>query len=560
MANAHGHSRRLNATLFMSPNPIGRTTLHALLLSAVCLAAICPFFWYGSPSGHDFEFHMFSWMDVLSQWKQGVVYPRWAAMAHWGYGEARFLFYPPASWTLGAALGAFLPWKVVPGAYCWIVLMLSGLSMHRLARTWLPERDALFAAALYAVNPYHLVIVYWRSAFAELLGAALLPLLLLAMLRLRESGLRPVLGLGLVLAAAWLVNAPAAILIHYSAAGLAVINAILERSWKPIVRTAGAVTIGIGLASFYLIPTIYETRWVNISEVLAPGLRPRDNFLFTLISDPEHNQFNRLVSWIAAGEIAMLALTIWASRRERVQHKNRWVLISCWGGAAALIMISIAYPLWQILPKLRFVQLPWRWLLCLNLAMALLLTIAWKRWAARAVASVALLALVFIAGNRIQPPWWDQAADIREMSDAMADGTGYEGSDEYVPAGVDPYELKKEAPAVSSSHRNSRPARILQWGPTNKHIVEYADASELLTIRLLNYPAWEATVNGQPIDTQTNDATGQLVLPLNRGRNDIQISFARTRDRTIGAAGSLLSVLIVLGIWRKERIASPTAA
>src|ERR1022692_2128992 len=218
----------------------------AFLLETACFLAITPFFWWGTPSGHDFEFHMFSWMEVLGQWKQGIVYPRWAAFAHWGYGEARFIFYPPGSWTLGAALGALLPWKMVPGAYCWIVLTAAGISMYALARQWLRPSDALFAAAFYALNPYHLLIVYWRSAYAELLAAALLPLLLLCLLKLNrpDSGnntFLPTLWLSLLLAAAWLTNAPAALMIHYSIAGLAMISAAVataqqaprDRRWNP---------------------------------------------------------------------------------------------------------------------------------------------------------------------------------------------------------------------------------------------------------------------------------------------------------------------------------------
>src|SRR6266700_4442073 len=138
-----------------------------LVIAVVAFCVVLPFVKFGIPSGHDFEFHFNSWIEVVEHWKQGVLYPHWGAMAHYGYGEARFIFYPPASWTLGAMLGAILPWKLVTGAYVWIALTLSGCSMFLLARRWLPRADAIFAAAVYAANPYHLVIVYWRSAFAE---------------------------------------------------------------------------------------------------------------------------------------------------------------------------------------------------------------------------------------------------------------------------------------------------------------------------------------------------------------------------------------------------------
>ena len=520
---------------------------------ATAFLVILPFFFLGNPSGHDFEFHVNSWMEVLGQWKQGIVYPRWAALAHWGYGEARFLFYPPASWTVGAALGALLPWKLVPGAYSWLALTLAGVCMYRLAREWLPAQDALLAAALYAVNPYHLLIVYWRSAFAELLAAALVPLLLLRILRLNENGIRPVLWLSLILTAAWLTNAPAAVMIHYSAAGLAAVLAVLERSWRPLARTALAVALAAGLAAFYLIPAAYEGNWVNIGEVLAPGVRPQDNFLFTTVADPEHNRFNLLVSTIAAAEIAGLAVAIWFSRAWRSRQRSTWALLCCWGGLAAVAMLSTTNFLWQHLPKLRFVQLPWRFLLCLNAVLAILLTMATRRWSLRVPAIMALLAVLVIAGYRIQPPWWDTAADIEEMSDALTEGAGYEGTDEYVPAGADPYELKKDQPQIVDSSGHPLRTETVQWGPAEKHFVVHSNTPELLTLRLFNYPAWEVMVNGRRVETQTTDVTGQMEIPVAAGRNDVRIHFGRTVDRTIGGLASLLSLGLLLAAWIKTR-------
>jgi len=181
-------------------------------IATAAFAVEIPFFFLGTPSGHDVEFHLYSWLEVLSQWKLGIVYPRWAALANFAYGEPRFIFYPPASWTLGAALSAISPWTLAASIYIWLALLAAGVSMFLLARQWLDRRDATFAAVLYAVNPYHLVIVYWRSAFAELLASSLLPLLLLLLLRADEKGRRVTVYLALLLASAWLINAPAAVM------------------------------------------------------------------------------------------------------------------------------------------------------------------------------------------------------------------------------------------------------------------------------------------------------------------------------------------------------------
>jgi hypothetical protein len=598
----------------------------ALVLAGACLLAIVPFFWWGIPSGHDFEFHMFSWMEVLGQWKHGIAYPRWAALAHWGYGEARFLFYPPASWILGAALGAVLPWPIVPGAYCWIVLTLAGAAMYRLAREWLSVPDAMFAAVFYALNPYHLLIVYWRSAYAELLAAPLLPLVLLCLIKLQEPAVdrevykpdfRSTLCLSLLLAAAWLTNAPAAMMIHYSTAGLALLLAVhaaarnrslsnrssssrsLSRRWgpqiwRPLLRTGVAIVLGIGLASFYLLPTIYEQKWIDLSQVMSPGVRPQDNFLFTKLADPDHNRFNLLVSILAAIEIGALVLVIWVCRRWQsksagivglngrimldgpITFSDRgsdttvaaapdnnnngnhdalrpWVLLSAWGMGSALLMLSLSNFFWQHLPKFRFVQLPFRWLLCMNVVLAMLLTVATKRWTLRLLAFGVLLTVLIVVGYRTQPPWWATAGDIHEMSDAVVDGTGYEGTDEYVPAGADAYELKKDLSLVSDESGAPIPNRILEWGPIEKHFIVEASEPERLQLRLFGYPAWQVTVNGQTVQPETADITSQMILPILKGTNDVRIRFRRTTDRTIGDAVSFVSLTLLAAVWIKTR-------
>src|SRR5215472_14015893 len=281
-----------------------RGRLAALAVSLVmALLIVSPFFWRGNASGHDIAFHASSWLDAAGQWREGILFPRWCEWANNGFGEPRFIFYPPLSWMLGAALGFLLPWNAVPGTFIVVAQTLAGMSMFALARRFFPMRAASFAAAGYAANPYALLVVYMRSDFAEELACSFLPLLLLAALQLSEltenrwrSNARATAVFALLFAGTWLSNAPAGVLASYSMALLFFWAAITRKSLSPLWRGASGLALGFGLTGFYLLPAAYEQRWVNISQALASGLQPAQNFLYKKIADPEHNAFN----WIAS--------------------------------------------------------------------------------------------------------------------------------------------------------------------------------------------------------------------------------------------------------------------
>jgi len=527
-------------------------------IAAAAFAVEIPFFFLGTPSGHDMEFHLYSWLEVLWQWKQRIIYPRWAALAHFAYGEPRFVFYPPASWTLGAILTAIFPWTLVASIYIWLVLVAAGVSMFLLARQWLDRRDATFAAVLYAVNPYHLVIVYWRSDFAELLASSLLPLLLLLLLRTDQKGSRITVLLALLLASAWLINAPAAVMLHYSLALLTAVIAWQRRSPRVLLTGTAAVLLGAALASFYLLPAIYEQKWVDISEAVSQGLRPVDSFLFTHTADADHNAFNYLISGVAIAEIILTLAAAWTARSWRRHNRELWYSLVVWAVACAALMLSITGPLWNILPKLRFMQFPWRWMLCLGIPFTLLTALGVRRWTSRFAFCLAMLCVLAFAWHHFQAPWWDHAADLRKMQDNMA-GTGYEGTDEYTPVGADAYNVDKAARRVTVDGPAHAAIRVSSWRPEFRFFVAKMSAPDNLVLHLFNYPAWRVEVNGRVVEAGTREDTGQMLVPVEAGTNRVQIIFVRTWDRAAGAWISALALALTLVLQRKPRSPSPSS-
>lgn len=520
-------------------------------IAGIALCVVLPFLKLGIPSGHDFEFHMNSWIEVVDHWKQGVIYPHWAALAHYGYGEARFIFYPPFSWTLGGLLGLVLPWKLVPAAYTWIVLTLAGRSMFSLANKWLSRRDAIFAAMLYAANPYNLVIVYWRSDQAELMASIYLPLMLLFLLRMEEDGRRTIVPLSLVMAAGWLTNLPSAVMMNYSLGVLAVVLAIWRRSFVVLLYASSAVALGAMLVGFFLLPAYHQQSWVNIGQVLAPGVRPEDSFLFTKTSDSDHNRFNLLVSIVAVSQFAVLAsafifFSSW--RRHRV-----WRPLLTWSAMSALLMFSLTLPLWNHLPELRFVQLPWRWLLCLNVPFALVVAVSFQRWWWRAVLCIAMLGVLLIVWHRVQNPWWDNSGDIQEMLDNQQDGTGNEGADEYVPAGVDPYDIDQRAPLVRFEGHGRALITIQQWDAEKRKIEINTGSPGKLVLRLFNYRLWNVKVNGHQLKSESTPDTGQMLVPVVAGENQVCIRFADGGDRKVGWVISGIGLVVVALLFAISR-------
>lgn len=510
-------------------------------------------FWLGLPSGHDFEFHVNSWMEVASQWRHGILYPRWAALANFGYGEPRFVFYPPASWMLGAALGSVLPWWLVPIVYVWVVLTAAGWSMFVLARSFLSARHAAFAAVLYAVNPYHLVIVYWRSAFAELMAAIWLPLLLLWVLRLESEGRKAILFLAMVMAAVWLTNAPSAVMANYSLVLLVVTVAVLRRSPRLLLYGALACLLGLALAAFYVLPAAYEQRWVTIEQVLAPGVRPYENFLFTVIKDADHNRFNLLVSIIAVLEIAVLAFAGFLSRRKKHEEPDLWRSITIWSATIVLLMLPLSMPLWKYLPQLRFVQLPWRWLLCMNVAFALFASMGVRRWMARVAVALTMLIGLAAVWRFVQPPWWDDREDVVNMNVSVQNGDGYESVYEYIPRGGNVEAIDKGAALVSCA-QCSREIAIDRWDPEEKLFHVDVNQPTEVTLRLFDYPSWDVEVNGKSVVAEKEEDTGQMLIPIQQGQSVVRVIFRRTWDRRVGA---IISAVAFITLFLLFALAAP---
>ena len=565
----------------------------SLSLGALCVIAltavilISPSFFYGQFLGDDFDFHVDSWMEVTQQWHQGVVYPSWAAGAWSGFGEPRFIFYPPVSRLMGAGLGEVLPWKFVPDTFLFLTLLLAGFSMHRLARSWLSADAALAAGIIYMASPYHMVDIYVRSAFSEILAGAFLPVVLLCVLncardeqsdsarpdrfRRRNIPLRNVAPLSIAYALVWLTNAPVAVLSSYAIAFLLVVLAFRRRSFAPLWQGAAGIALGLMLASAYIIPAIFEQRWVVIEEAISEPLVYANSFVFQWITDPRNHLFNFMITSVAVFEMVVAIAGAFILRRRAGKFGTAGYALLAMAILSIVFMLQpTGYPL-QFLPKIQYLQFPWRWLALLGISFAAFFGGAIVL--ARRRVAISLIYLIILAGTgaaicKYFAKWDPTSEEIRTAYASIQNGKGYDGVVEYRPDFGEEADLP-----VSARHVELLPpgidrlptplpesmkgtVSIESWLAQNRIFTVTSPAPVVAAVKLLEYPAWQVRINRQLAARQADSYFGQMLLALPEGTSHVEISFGWTRDRTAGCVVSGIGILILSYIvamsWRRK--------
>jgi len=229
-------------------------------------------------------------------------------------------------------------------------------------------------------------------------------------------------------------------------------------------------------------------------------------------------------------------------------------------------MTPISNILWIVLPKLRFVQFPWRLMSILAIPFACFSCAAIVRKRMRGYGSGSMIAAVLAilactATYMVRHTWWD-SEDVPVLLEALQNDEGFEGVDEYDPLGDDHSGLPEKSERVTvmpatprAGSESDAKVDLQRWTAESKEMRITTREPSVLKLRLLDYPAWRVQVNETAVVPEQTGETTQILVPLAAGPSHVVVRFIRTPDRTIGAAISGASLLIALLLF----IRHPTA-
>jgi hypothetical protein len=355
-----------------------------------------------------------------------------------------------------------------------------------------------------------------------------------------------------------------------------------------LLRALIGAVLGLGLAAFYLVPADWEQRWVAIRQATDdPGELIENSWLFARHASAqlaEHDRELAKVSLIAVFmvAVALAGLVVSWLRRRLPGPRCWWIPLALMPVAILVLQLPLSLPVWNALPKLRFLQFPWRWLVALEAPMGTFLAAAvwpetrWRRWAMLAVCGVLFLCATATAGL-VFFQTCDGDDSVEGRLEVYGTAAGFEGTDEYAPPDADNSLVATGLPAACLV---SDPEKVLGegdadmtplWtatqgscdatfsfaagpGDTAEHLRLRAVSPHagFLVLRLRAYPAWQVRVNGRAATSLPSRQDGLLAVPVPQGPIDLGIDWTTTHDARLGRWISLLSLVVVTSLGVME--------
>ncbi len=517
---------------------------------------------------HD-DLQMMRQLEMEKCFNDGQVPCRWVPDMGDGYGFPLFNFYPPLPYIVGQVVRT-VGFSFVDTVKIVFLLsfVTSGLTMYFLSKDFFGKLGGVVSSIFYVWAPYHSVDVYVRGAMNEAWALAWFPLILYAGYKVITTDQKFIKKWIVVLALSW-----AALLLSHNLmvliftpvfAGWCLIFLWKQKGWKRILPMFVSGIIAVGCSAFFTLPAVFEQKYVHV-DTLVQGYYEYIAHFATLsqllfsrfwgygasvweVNDGMPFSIGH-THWILS--VVVVTLVIWKFKKDKKIAVNNLIISFMFlVGWFALFMIhSKSTFLWQLVPPLKFVQFPWRFLTLATLAFSFIsggiVEYLKSLGKLRMIISGILILLVVGLGWSYFLPLHGKMGpltDEQKFSGVAWDLQRTAGIFDYLPktAIENPKEGQKRlAEVVEGESAVANESQGTNWA---KFSVSVSSDSTLIRVGIFEFPNWRVFVDGKEIKSEipSGERWGRMYVTVPKGEHEVNFKLYNTPLRTVSNSISLV--------------------
>ncbi len=502
---------------------------------------------------------------------------RWIPDMGYQYGYPQFNFYSPGVFYLGWMFH-LLGMQFIDVVKLLFVLgfILSAVVMFIFLRAILGNLAALVGSLLYSYLPFKAVEVYVRGSLSEFWALVIFPLLFWSSYQLITTQKK---RYGFWLAASvgfmFLTHNLLSILIFPLLVVWCVVILGIEKRWILISWLIGFGFLGLGLASFFVLPVLFEKQFVHTETLLSGYFDYRQHFVplekiflsnewgygsSNLGQTEDLNLSTGIVQWVVGLLGFILSIFFWH------KDKKNSALVFVIGILTALSLFMVHQKSsfgWSLIPVLSWLQFPWRFLAISGFLLSILSAAAiyfLQKWSkiSQVVAVIVVLTAISLTSSFYQPKDWLNISDQEKFS-----GTSWEKQltisiFDYLPIYA-MFPPNKKAPELPEVLVGNTQFQTYNKRSNFQQSTAKVTENSIIRLPLFDFPGMQVKVDGQVITHYHDDCRhqefclGLVTFDLPFGNHNIVTKLENTPIRTLGNLVTVGSLIIFgVGVFKKK--------
>ena len=536
---------------------------------------------------HD-DLQMMRQLEMEKCFLDGQIPCRWVPDMGYGFGFPLFNFYPPLPYLIGEifrilGFSFVMTIKLVFA----LSIIVSGITMYLLAKEFFGRIGAILSAAFYIWAPYHAVDVYVRGAMNEAWALAWFPLIFWTTYRLikeKKNLTKWIIALSLSWSALFTSHNLMVLIFAPVFAGWVLLLLWQEKKWRLIPQFVLSGILAFGLAAFFTLPVLLEKNLVQV-DTLVVGYYEYTAHFATLkqmfisrfwgygpsvwgTEDGMPFQIGHL-HWglsLVAGSIILAIIFRKRKKAFTKLAKTPFLLPGLYlfavGWFSAFMAHSRSTPIWQMLPPLKFVQFPWRFLTITTFAFSFLagavVALIKNKKSLFLVAAGLVLAVLVLNWHYFRPEKGRMGplTDEEKFSGAAWELQQTAGIYDYLPKAA------KEAPKgpqtvlaeiMQGEGEISKAKQGTYWAKFN---IKVKSPQARVRINIFDFPNWKISIDDRKVEpfVAEDERWGRMYIEVPQGEHLVYLQLYNTFPRTLGNLISLITWagLLTYSWWRKQ--------
>lgn len=523
---------------------------------------------------HD-DLHIFRLNEYIECWRDGQIPCRWSNDLGKGYGYPVFIFYPPMMYFIPAIINLFgFSYIASFNIFSFLTFPLAAYGMYKLIAS-LTKNDKLsfLGSTLYTLYPYHASNIFIRGAYAENLAWALLPYIFWQFYELiinKKHSYKPAVFLTLIILThniSSMLFYPITILwclflIIYSKKNIKNIS-------NTLLMTAKNLVFPIFLSAFFLVPALIERTIVQSDSMII-------NYYSYLVHFVSVNQIFFSNFWGYGGSgpdlldgmsfmlgkpywitfILLAGFYIYKNRTNRKKLLHPVVLISLISAPIFIFMMHArSTPIWLLFTPLQYIQFPWRLLGVAGFFIILFISYSAKDLPKKLIKpfiTILTILVISLSFSFFQPEKYDEYIDDDYITGQFSSEQKESHLYDYMPITVHRIPDKVASSPIYTSKDPIDSIKNIQWRSNYTELTITQESDNLITFSSIEYPDWQAHLDGELVAHQADPLTGFVTLSVPSGTHVIRIERQEPSHRIMGNIISLFSLAYLIFAIRSK--------